>query len=93
MQVMVWQGTVVEEAEYPAASAFLMEALGLETAPEIRGNVTTLPTDGEPGGRIDFVFRICENDVPRAAVKRLGFHDMKWACDADALLYASPLDW
>lgn len=93
--VMVWQGTLLREDEYEDAAGFLMECLGLETAPEIRGCVTTLPTPGVPGtgGRVDLLFKISENDVGRAAARRLQFGDMKWASDADPALYDCELDW
>ena len=92
--VMIWEGTVVRESQHDDVSEFLMEKLGLLTAPELLGSTTTLPDpgdrSGETGGRIDFMFRICETDVPVAAVRRLTvFNDMRWACDAKKSIYSS----
>ena len=92
--VMIWEGTVVSEAEHETAQEFLMNALGLRTPPLILGSTTTLPTpgdrSGETGGRVDFIFRICESDIPAAAVRRLTkFEDMRWACDAKKSIYSA----
>ena len=89
MVVMLWLGTVLQPSEHDAAARHLKDLLGLETAPEILGSVTTRPTPGRrgTGGRIDVVFRISGADVGRAAVSRLAHDDLKWASDADPALY------
>ena len=91
--VMIWEGTVVSEEEHETATEFLMNALGLRTPPLILGSTTTLPPgdrSGETGGRVDFIFRICESDIPAAAVRRLTkFEDMRWASDAKKSIYSA----
>lgn len=92
--VMIWEGTVVTEEEYETATEFLMNALGLRTPPVIIGSTTTLPNpgdqSGETGGRVDFIFRICESDIPAAAVRRITkFSDMRWASDVKKSIYSS----
>ena len=91
--VLIWEGTVVTEEQYEEVTTFLMNALGLRTPPVILGSTTTLPNrgdqSGETGGRIDFMFRICESDIRAAAARRFCFPDMRWASDAKKSIYSA----
>lgn len=88
---MVWTGTVVESHEEAAAADALVTLLNLKNLPRILGCTETLPTPGAPegtsGGRVDLIFAIDQADAQVAAARRLGFSDLKWACDVDADIY------
>lgn len=89
--LMVWQGTVVEPSEEKAAADALQDLLNLQKRPQILGCTETLPTpdapEGTTGGRVDLLFAIDQCDVSRAAVQRVGYSDLKWACDIDSSIY------
>ena len=55
-QVVVWQGTVVEDEQKDEFEAFLVEQFGLSQPGHLLESVTTVKDDTGPGGRIDVLF-------------------------------------
>ena len=90
---MVWEGCVVKPHEATDAAEALKSMLGLQHPVHVMGCTETLPDypgDTASGGRVDLFFAIADEDVPRAAIRRLRAGDMRWAMDANPDLYAGP---
>jgi hypothetical protein len=82
-QIVCWEGTELGVDEEAMFVTFVQEELALQHDVQVIGTVKTLPGRNGPGGRIDLFFFIHNDDVPRAATRRLKF-GMRWINDCIA---------
>ena len=89
-QVAVWPGTLVvgeltepelQQRSIDGFEKWLLEDLGVRI--QYLEEVTTLPGAGGPGGRVDALFAVHDEDVLVFATKRLAY-GMRWIEDVRA---------
>jgi hypothetical protein len=82
-QIICWEGTELGVDDETSFISFVKDELALQHDVRVIGNVKTLPGRNGPGGRIDLFFIIHNDDVIRAATRRLKF-GMRWMNDCIA---------
>ena len=80
-QVVVWPGTLLGQNTPAEFEAFIAEEFR-GTKAKCIGEVTTKPDwdDPETGGRVDLLFYVATEDLPKFAVARLAY-GMRWLED------------
>ena len=82
-QIVCWEGTELGVDDEAMFVDFVQGELALQHDVRVIGTVETLPGRNGPGGRIDLFFIIHDDDVMRAATRRLKF-GMRWISDCIA---------
>ena len=76
-QLMVWEGTLIDESEYADFQEFIASEIGSKNPVKIIGTVKTLRGYGGPGGRSDMFFIVHNDDINRFAIGKMKIR-LRW---------------